>query len=264
MKEIPQSAIERQYQANPTTVVAGQTRRIGDTIRMGIVILFEARKRKPHSYNRHQNRIREIEKLVKVRHGYGVPETDDADIYIEAVAYAYQAEMWAGGTDASKRLLAWCSVWAPWATTHAKGIINPILSKLNGRRQGLDQHRMGNMLRLTWAERQSLGLRTIAACDVEPDEQKRRAKDIKCKNDRARKAAMRREQGAKKRDEWLASCKSQIRPWEAEGISRRTWYRRRAKSAAGETIGTGSSQIDIHTVCDTPVPAKHTASIDQP
>jgi hypothetical protein len=30
-----------------------------------------------------------------------------------------------------------------------------------------------------------------------------------------------------RRDEWLAQTKTRTRPWEAEGVSERTWYRRR-------------------------------------
>ena len=46
--------------------------------------------------------------------------------------------------------------------------------------------------------------------------------------DRERKRRQRREQGMKTREEYLAGALSVTRPWKAEGISRRSWYRRRA------------------------------------
>ncbi len=52
----------------------------------------------------------------------------------------------------------------------------------------------------------------------------RRAKD------RDRQRRKRRKAGVKPRKVYLAGALSQSKPWEAEGISRRTWERRRAKS----------------------------------
>src|SRR4029453_8580358 len=49
--------------------------------------------------------------------------------------------------------------------------------------------------------------------------------------DRDRKERARRAKGAKPR----AQALSRTRPWDAEGISRRTWERRRAAAAAGVT-----------------------------
>jgi hypothetical protein len=42
--------------------------------------------------------------------------------------------------------------------------------------------------------------------------------------DRERKRRIRREQGMKTRAEYLAGALSVTRPWEAEGVSRRSWY----------------------------------------
>ena len=46
--------------------------------------------------------------------------------------------------------------------------------------------------------------------------------------DRERKRRTRRQQGMKTRAEYLAGALSVTRPWKAEGVSRRSWYRRRA------------------------------------
>lgn len=45
--------------------------------------------------------------------------------------------------------------------------------------------------------------------------------------DRERQERVRRAAGRSIRAEWLAASLSSLKPWEAEGISRRTWERRR-------------------------------------
>ncbi|MGJ0532410.1 MAG: hypothetical protein ACR65W_03905 [Methylocystis sp.] len=48
------------------------------------------------------------------------------------------------------------------------------------------------------------------------------------------------------REEYLARSLSRCRPWEEEGVSRRSWYRRRGTSAADpqHAAGTSPSQTD--------------------
>ncbi|RUR51955.1 replication protein [Vreelandella populi] len=46
-----------------------------------------------------------------------------------------------------------------------------------------------------------------------------------------RERIRRKNAGAQSRSEYLANSKSATKPWESEGISRRTWYRRNAKKA---------------------------------
>ena len=52
--------------------------------------------------------------------------------------------------------------------------------------------------------------------------------DMKRERERARGERRRREAGAIDRRIYEANSLSQLRPWEAEGISRRTWERRRS------------------------------------
>ena len=66
--------------------------------------------------------------------------------------------------------------------------------------------------------------------------------------DKDQKAAKRRAEGAKPHAESAARTK----PWEAEGISRRTYYRRRQK--ADGTGGTNSSTVNLMIAADETVP----------
>ena len=81
----------------------------------------------------------------------------------------------------------------------------------------------GRWLRLSDAMRTFLGICTIGSFDVS----KRQRALRKRERSRARKEMKRRAAGQKSRVEFLATAKSQRQPWKAEGISRRTWYRRR-------------------------------------
>ena len=84
-------------------------------------------------------------------------------------------------------------------------------------------------LRLDYATRQVLGITMIGAHDADKRERRRRRRE----RNRLAKELKRRERGAIVRAEWLeANSISRAKPWEAEGISRITWYRRR-KAARG-------------------------------
>ena len=80
-------------------------------------------------------------------------------------------------------------------------------------------------MRLLNTEREALRLWTMLPVDMTDEElaEQRKAKS------RARGAAKRRQTGIRTRAEYLASVP---KPWEAEGIHRRTWERRQARAAS--------------------------------
>jgi hypothetical protein len=94
---------------------------------------------------------------------------------------------------------------------------------------------------LAESERKALGVRTIRAIDMTP-EQREEAQKLR---EKERKKAMRRTNGAKPHDESAARTK----PWETAGVSRRTWYRQQAKSG-----GTDSSAMNLMNTEDELVP----------
>ena len=81
---------------------------------------------------------------------------------------------------------------------------------------------LGARLRVTNAERERLKLWPFKPVDVTDE---RLAEQRKAK-ERERAARRRRERGVKPRSAYLAELASKPRPWEAEGISQRTWQRR--------------------------------------
>ena len=96
------------------------------------------------------------------------------------------------------------------------------------------------------AERTMLGIRTIGAVDVSPEQRKANRK----KRDRDRKARQRRDAKKPTRAEYLAAnAKSREKPWLAEGISRRTWYRRQMAQVVPPY-----KNRDFYNTADAPVP----------
>jgi hypothetical protein len=83
---------------------------------------------------------------------------------------------------------------------------------------------LGRLLRVTAVEWRVLRLRTISPIDMTKEE---RRQDSQLRH-RQRLRARRRQAGQKTRAEYLAQSLSKTKPWVAEGISRRTWERRRA------------------------------------
>jgi hypothetical protein len=134
---------------------------------------------------------------------------------------------------------------APWLTGAE---LDDLLQEVIRHPRHWPARELGIKLNLTEAERSEYDppIRTIAAADVSDDERKRIRK--------ARKVEQRRNQrrahGVKSREQYLAGSKSRLKEWEALGCSRRTYYRRLAKSKDGTGLtpvpkqdGTGLTPI---------------------
>jgi hypothetical protein len=106
--------------------------------------------------------------------------------------------------------------WLPSAT---KGEIDDLVSEASRKPCVFRKETLGLLIRLTDAEREKYKAWSIWPIDLSLAEAKLRRKQ----HDRDDKAEKRRAAGATPRSESL----SQTQPWVAEGISRRTWERRR-------------------------------------
>ncbi len=155
-------------------------------------------------------RLAEMERLFAHRYGCTLPDDDagrdDLELALHHIAGA--------GIDVAHRCVSWARLWAPWMSKDAaKALAEQVIASLLHFRAAP----LGRRLRLTKAERAVLKIRTIRAIDATeaPAQRKRRL-------DRDRKAKQRAEARAA-RPEPI----SRTKPWEAEGISRRTWYRRK-------------------------------------
>jgi hypothetical protein len=166
-------------------------------------------------------RVNELTRLFRARHGYQLPNTEQGRDHA-AIMCQHLAQT-AG--DPAKRVNDWLLLWCPWITLGEAGTITEqcLLKPKRWKAKTL-----GFRLRLIDADRTQLGIRTIAAIDLTPEQQaERRRKKAKVRN-----ARYRRRKGAKPRAQYLASVAKPEQPWIAQGISRRTWYRRRKMALA--------------------------------
>jgi hypothetical protein len=133
-------------------------------------------------------------------------------------------------SDPIKRIDAWLARRAPWFVGEERDrLVEAVME--NPLRWRADT--LGRMLGLTTADRAILKIRTIGPIDTTAAERKesRRLKNID------RKRAIRRAAGKIPRDHSRKSIRARA-PWKAQGISERTWFRRRARQRDGSATGT--------------------------
>ena len=174
------------------------------------------------TYNLNIQQLRELERIIKHRHGPIIPETDDAIIYAEVAAIMHLIIDREGIENSFPN---WCHRWMPWAE---KQLIDKLLY------EELQQHyvmpsadALGRMLKLSYAERSDLNIRAIRCYDVTREECDKLQATKRREKDRARKKLKRRSEGVKPRPEYVTHSASRQQPWIKEGISRSTWYRRK-------------------------------------
>lgn len=91
--------------------------------------------------------------------------------------------------------------------------------------------KMAAMLAVTAEERAFCSMTTVGAVDEPADKRAARAAEARAVRDRER-ARTKRAGKHKPRSVYLAAALTSSKPWEQEGISRRTWERRRARVAS--------------------------------
>jgi hypothetical protein len=192
------------------------------------------------TYNRSSHRLHELERIIGARHGM-LLNTDDFDLYVTPVAQTLRhLHEIKNGLATYNDVLDRLMVWAPLHT--------PLLSEEQLREAAREAMRRPNMdcadalagrLKLTYAERQFLKITSIGSFDVNKVGRTRLRKERKRLRDRARDAAKRATRGVTPRSQSL----SRTRPWEAEGICRRTWERHRKVDPALASAFPPVSQI---------------------
>ena len=136
-------------------------------------------------------------------------------------------------------------MWAPWMPAEEReAYIKHVwgLDIYERTQTGLE---IGKRLGLTNGERETLKLWPFLPIDKSEKEIAEQAKV----RERERRARKRRERGVRSREAYLAELANRPRPWIAEGISRRTWERRRkvTKGASADhgRVSQGESEIIV-------------------
>jgi hypothetical protein len=163
-------------------------------------------------------RTRELEKIFEHRYGQHLPD-DEAGRHCALIAAHHLANLPRG--DRATNVINWLTRWAPWMSQYE---MDALSSKAIERNIKWKADTLGKRLRLTDRDRCVLRITTIGAIDCDKFARKDRRKQAK----RAHNEHVRRAEGIIPRASYEANSLSRQKPWEAEGISRRTWYRRRA------------------------------------
>lgn len=160
-------------------------------------------------------RVVAIERLIRTRHG-GPVDTDDGEAYARA-AVGHVAEISAD----HRRLndpVQWCRRWCPGVLDEfGEDWVWDLVNDHKSRRRGLKADEIAALLRVTEAERVSLGLQTFGAIDRNATQ---RHRERKARN-REREKARRMAKGATPREKSLRA----LRPWDTYGWSEGYWRR---------------------------------------
>jgi len=194
-------------------------------------------RRKRSGWTRGRQILAEVGRLIEHRYG-GPCDTDDGAIWVRA-ALPSIAEASGGLEEAgfARQLEDWARVAVPQvsAAELTEGIAEARSRNERGRLfWTADQ--LGDLLALTIAEREHLKIRTIRPGSMTADEFEQYRRRRKTTGRQAlRQAAAAASPEVAMTTPATVSAES-AKPWEAEGISRRTWYRRRKD-------GTGTADV---------------------
>jgi hypothetical protein len=166
-------------------------------------------------------RLAELERLYAFRWGAVLPD-DDAGVDDLEVALHHLAN--GGGKNVIERMTGWCARWAPWLP-EAKAL--ELCERIAADPEKYSADEIGERMRLCILDRERLEIRTIGAFNM-PKILMVGAKPYPLLKEYQRHLKNRK-RSKQTRAEYLAKSLSRSKPWEAEGISQRTWERRRAK-----------------------------------
>lgn len=164
-------------------------------------------------------RVRDLNKLFTARYGLTLPD-DDAGRDDAAIMAQHLASL---PGNPAERITNWLELKAPWFTI---GETKALIADTITHPQRWRADKLAWRMRLTEADRRALRITTIGAIDASKGQ---RAK-ARAERNRLAKLRARRAKGAKPRAEYLAQF---TKPWIAEGISRRTWFRRQRGTRPG-------------------------------
>lgn len=176
-------------------------------------------KRKRYPISMGALRVTELQRLRRARYPQGIPDTPNGRVLVRVIVHHLAGLV----GDQHRRVTGWLAEHASWMTlADQKALLVEIATK--PRRWRAD--RLAWRLKLIEADRKKLRITTIGAIDVNKTNRLERRKAHKRDLEQDRRNA----KGAMSRAEYEANSINRAQPWLAQGISRRTWYRRRGTS----------------------------------
>jgi hypothetical protein len=176
-------------------------------------------------------RLGNLRKLFRKRYSENGGKFTDDDAGREDLGLLLHQQAWCVRPDRRLRVLREVAdQWAPFLPPDER---DRIVKRIAVKPLKFEADTLGRAVNLIDIERTALRLWTIGAVDVT------KAERLARRRQRDKEAAARRRRAAKKmtRPEYLAShTLSRTKPWVAEGISRRTWERRRQRDASPSSV----------------------------
>jgi hypothetical protein len=179
---------------------------------------------------RRRVRVGQLRRLLLDRCGPVLPDDDAGREYLKQLLLPislgpYEAgrgqgrvQIW-GPTDKMRREI---EIRAPWMSENEARDLRLEINDIPRWERWLSQEALGKELNVTFAERERLKLWGIDPCDM--------TKAAMARIRKQKKRLRNKRRYTKSRAEYLAASLSQTKPWEQDGISRRTWERRRVAS----------------------------------
>jgi len=186
-------------------------------------------------------RYGDLIRLFRHRWGYILPDDD-----------AGRDDLWAlvcnvslAQKEPEKKMRHVIELWAPWMRADEREDYVKHVWGLDIYERTPSAKELGERLGVTNAVREQLKLwqfKPIDMTDEQLKEQRRR------KNNERRRAKR-----SRARSEYLASCLTATKPWEAEGIHRRTWERRRVASRGRDNSSSAESISCDTSIVESPI-----------
>ena len=180
-------------------------------------------------------RLGDLRKLFRHRYGPTLPDDDAGREDLMELLRPISLDPWRP----DRKMANVIETAAPWIGPEEAGRLIDWVNRLPAPERMSNAQELGWRLNLSNADRERLRLWSIKPDDMTADQlvEQRKAKK------RARDRLRRQSKGVKPRAVYLAGALSRRKPWQREGISRRTWFRRRAKGC-----GTGPRPVQTQRV----------------
>lgn len=212
--------------------------------------------------------LRSIEIDMIVRDRQRSEPVIDPTTYIQPLAHTYRVLLSEKNKRAEVNITAVAQALAAWARVHRFDIPGDRI--LHAARKAVEHPRffsadgLARWLRVSYTERQRIGLKTIGAYDVNRAERDRRWRHEYNERRREEYARERDRRGGMTRNQYLAANrKTRERTWELLGMSRTDWYRKGQPMALGQVVGNVSKK-DLTVLVRRPVPKPADESAAQP
>jgi hypothetical protein len=187
-------------------------------------------------------RAADARRIVVRKHGVAIRESESAVADLRFLAVVMSAV-----EEGERRYGNFVAVNAPWFESR---VLDTWARALGVQRRptaaDISEH-----FGLTWAQRCAWGIRNLPPVDVRGEQLRTLKAQRRRELDKARKCRRRAKQGKQTREEYRETALANARPWEAAGVSKRTWYRMRKRM---KESGTSPSARPLYMFAEQPVP----------